>query len=474
MLQVPDYEFWFAAGSQHLYGEETLKSVASDAQKIVDALNASHKLPYHIVFKAVLTTAEEITQFMKQANYENKVAGVVTWMHTFSPAKNWIYGTKLLQKPLLHFATQYLDHIPYETIDFDYMNLNQSAHGDREYSYINARLQKHNKVIYGHWGDEAVQQEIADWQDVAVGYAESFKLKVARFGDNMRNVAVTEGDKIQAQIDLGWTVDYFGVGDLVAVIKTITDAEVDDAYQQLKLQFIVDKGDCDADKYEHAVRYQLQQYLALQRFLAHGGYSAFTTNFEDLWGLEALPGLSAQLLMRDGYGFAGEGDWKTAALLRVFKIITHNQQTAFMEDYTLDLRPEHEQILGSHMLEVDPSIASTKPKVEVHPLDIGGKADPARLVFTGSAGTAIDATLADFRDGMKLIYYPVIAKKPEQEMPHLPVAKQMWTPKAGLKAGSLQWLQNGGGHHTVFSFSITEQQIQDLATLYGIKTVAID
>ncbi|NUF25322.1 L-arabinose isomerase [Bombilactobacillus mellis] len=474
MLKVPDYEFWFAAGSQHLYGEETLKSVAKDSKEIVDGLNASGKLPYKIVFKEVLTTADEITKFMKEANYNDQVAGVITWMHTFSPAKNWIRGTKLLQKPLLHFATQYLNYIPYDTIDFDYMNLNQSAHGDREYGYINARLQKHNKVIYGHWNDSETQQEIADWQDVAVAYDESFNLKVARFGDNMRNVAVTEGDKIQAQIQMGWTVDYFGVGDLVAEMKQVSDDDVEKEYQKLKSDYEFVVGDNDPQTFEHAVRYQLKQYLAMSRFFERGGYSAFTTNFEDLWGLEELQGLAAQLLMRDGYGFAGEGDWKTAALLRVFKIMTHNQKTAFMEDYTLDLRPGHEAILGSHMLEVDPSIASTKPRVEVHPLDIGGKDDPARLVFTGSAGDAIDVTMADFRDGFKLISYTVDAHKPEKETPHLPVAKQMWTPKAGLKKGATEWIQNGGGHHTVFSFAATEQQVQDLATLYGIKLANIE
>ena len=474
MLKVPDYEFWFAAGSQHLYGEETLKSVAKDSKEIVAGLNASGKLPYKIVFKEVLTTADEITKFMKEANYNDQVAGVITWMHTFSPAKNWIRGTKLLQKPLLHFATQYLNYIPYDTIDFDYMNLNQSAHGDREYGYINARLQKHNKVIYGHWNDSETQQEIADWQDVAVAYDESFNLKVARFGDNMRNVAVTEGDKIQAQIQMGWTVDYFGVGDLVAEMKQVSDDDVEKEYQKLKSDYEFVVGDNDPQTFEHAVRYQLKQYLAMSRFFERGGYSAFTTNFEDLWGLEELQGLAAQLLMRDGYGFAGEGDWKTAALLRVFKIMTHNQKTAFMEDYTLDLRPGHEAILGSHMLEVDPSIASTKPRVEVHPLDIGGKDDPARLVFTGSAGDAIDVTMADFRDGFKLISYPVDAHKPEKETLHLPVAKQMWTPKAGLKKGATEWIQNGGGHHTVFSFAATEQQVQDLATLYGIKLANIE
>ena len=473
MLEVPQYEFWFAVGSQHLYGEETLREVADDAKKIVAGLNENGNLPYPIVFKEVLTTADEITKFMKEVNYQDKVAGVITWMHTFSPAKNWIRGTKLLQKPLLHFATQFLNYIPYDTIDFDYMNLNQSAHGDREYGYINARLQKHNKIIYGHWQDPAIMQQIADWEDVAVAYDESFKLKVCRFGDTMRNVAVTEGDKVQAQIQLGWTVDYYGVGDLVAEINKVQESEIDEQYADLKSKYTLVPGDMDESAYQKTVRYQLKQYIAMKRFFERGGYSAFTSNFEDLHGLEQLQGLSAQLLMRDGYGFAGEGDWKTAALLRTFKIMTHNQKTAFMEDYTLDLRPGHEAILGSHMLEVDPSIASEKPRVEVHPLDIGNKADPARLVFSGLDGDAIDVTLADFRNNFKLVTYAVDAHQAEKETPHLPVAKQMWTPKVGLKQGATQWIQAGGGHHTVFSFAASEEQVSDLAKMYGVDLCSI-
>ncbi len=473
MLEVPQYEFWFAVGSQHLYGEETLREVADDAKKIVAGLNENGNLPYPIVFKEVLTTADEITKFMKEVNYQDKVAGVITWMHTFSPAKNWIRGTKLLQKPLLHFATQFLNYIPYDTIDFDYMNLNQSAHGDREYGYINARLQKHNKIIYGHWQDPAIMQQIADWEDVAVAYDESFKLKVCRFGDTMRNVAVTEGDKVQAQIQLGWTVDYYGVGDLVAEINKVQESEIDEQYADLKSKYTLVPGDMDESAYQKTVRYQLKQYIAMKRFFERGGYSAFTSNFEDLHGLEQLQGLSAQLLMRDGYGFAGEGDWKTAALLRTFKIMTHNQKTAFMEDYTLDLRPDHEAILGSHMLEVDPSIASEKPRVEVHPLDIGNKADPARLVFSGLEGDAIDVTLADFRNNFKLVTYAVDAHQAEKETPHLPVAKQMWTPKVGLKQGATQWIQAGGGHHTVFSFAASEEQVSDLAKMYGVDLCSI-
>ena len=473
MQNTNDYEFWFVAGSQHLYGEEQLKNVARDAEDIVNKLNASGKLPYPIVFKGVMTTADSITDFMKEVNYQDKVAGVMAWMHTFSPAKNWIRGEVLLQKPLLHFATQYLDKIPYDTIDFDYMNLNQSAHGDREYGYINARLGLQNKIVYGHWQDEEVLQEVADWEDVAVAYNESFHIKVCRFGDTMRNVAVTEGDKVQAQIQLGWTVDYWPVGDLVAVIDAVDEKDIDAEYAKLQQEYQLNPQDNDAQKFEHNTRYQLREYLGIKKFLDDRGYTAFTTNFEDLKGLEQLPGLAAQLLMRDGYGFGAEGDWKTAALGRLLKILAHNKRTVFMEDYTLDLRKGHEAILGSHMLEVDPTIASDKPRVEVHPLDIGDKDDPARLVFSGSEGEGIDVTVADFRDGFRMLYYPVDCHKAEAETPHLPVAKQLWTPKCGLKAGATQWIQAGGGHHTVLSFTVKPQQLRDLATMLHCQLVEI-
>lgn len=474
MKLTQEYEFWFAVGSQALYGPEVLTQVEKDGRQMVTQINASGKLPYPVVFKEVLTTADGITQFMKEVNYTDRVAGVITWMHTFSPAKNWIRGTKLLQKPLLHLATQFRNDIPYESIDFDYMNLNQSAHGDREYGYINARLGIHNKIVYGFWGDEQTQQEIAAWEDVAVAYNESFYIKVARFGDNMRNVAVTDGDRVEAQIKFGWTVDYYGVGDLVAVVDQVSETEIDAAYQELSDLYTVDSSNGDEERYQQSVRYQLREYLGLKQFMDEKGYNCFTTNFEDLWGLDQLPGLAVQLLMRDGYGFGAEGDWKTSALSRVIKVLTHNQKTAFMEDYTLDLRPGHEAILGSHMLEVDPTIASDRPRVEVHPLDIGGKAAPARLVFTGSVGDAFDVTLSDFRDGFKLIGYPVSAHKPEAETPHLPVAKQLWMPKVGLKRGATAWIQNGGGHHTVFTFAASGAQIQNLATMFDIDSEIIE
>ncbi len=473
MLEVKDYEFWFVAGSQHLYGEEQLRNVANDAEDVVKKLNASGKLPYKVVCKGVMTTADGITQFMKDVNYNDNVAGVITWMHTFSPAKNWIRGTKLLQKPLLHLATQYLNEIPYATIDFDYMNLNQSAHGDREYGYINSRLALNNKIVYGFWGDDEVQTEIAQWQDVAVAYNESFNIRVCRFGDTMRDVAVTEGDKVEAQIRFGWTVDYWPIAELVAEVDAVAETDIDHEYAELKKAYEMNPQKNSAEKFDKNVRYQLREYLGIKRFLDNHGYTAFCTNFQDLCGLEQLPGLAAQLLMRDGYGFAAEGDWKTAALVRLLKIMAHNDRTVFMEDYTLDLRKGHEAILGAHMLEVDPTIASDKPKVEVHPLDIGDKEDPARLVFSGMDGDGVDVTVADFRTGFRMISYPVDCKKAEAETPHLPVAKQLWTPKVGLKKGATEWIKAGGGHHTVLSFTLTEEQIHDLAEMLGMELCEI-
>lgn len=474
MRKMPDYKFWFVVGSQPLYGEETLREVKEDAEKIVKGLNESGKLEYPIEFKLVATTADSITKFMKEANYHDEVAGVITWMHTFSPAKNWIRGTQLLQKPLLHLATQYLNHIPFDTIDMDYMNLHQSAHGDREYEYINQRLHVPDTIVYGWWNDEDVQKQIASWQHVAIAYDESFYIRIARFGDTMRDVAVTEGDKIAAQIKLGWTVDYYPIADLVKLVNKVKEEDIDKEYKKLEEKFDMVEGDNDHDKYVHAVRYQLREYIALKKFLDDNNYNAFTDNFQDLEGLEQLPGLAVQLLQLQGYGFGPEGDFKTAGLSRLIKVLADNKKTGLMEDYTLDLRPGHEAIMGSHMLEVDPTLASDKPRVEVHPLGIGGKADPARLVFSGSEGDGIYITLSYFDDGYKFVSYPVDAKLPEKEMPKLPTAKQMWTPKVGLAKGAKAWMYAGGGHHSVISLNATEEQLKELARLFKIELVDID
>jgi L-arabinose isomerase len=473
MLKIRDYEFWFVVGSQKLYGKEALDAVKANTLKIINELNESGKLPYPIIYKTVAITAENITQVMKEANYNDNVAGVITWMHTFSPAKNWIRGMKLLQKPALHLATQFIDHIPWETIDMDYMNLHQSAHGDREYGYINARLKKNNKIIVGHWKDENVQKQIGKWMDVAVGFNESFNIKVARFGDNMRNVAVTDGDKIEAQIKLGWTVDYYGIGDLVAEMKKVTEQEIEATYEECKEKYEFVIGNNNPIYFEEHVKEQIRIEIALRKFLERGNYTAFTTNFEDLWGMKQLPGMAVQRLNEEGYGFAGEGDWKTAALDRLLKIMAHNKKTGFMEDYTYNLIKGQEEILGSHMLEVDPTLASSKIRVEVHPLSIGNREDPARLVFDGSDGDAIDITISDFGNQFKFIMYEVNGKKPEEAAPRLPVARQLWTPKVGFYKGVQKWIENGGGHHTVFSFDLTAEQMEDFAKMVDIELVNI-
>lgn len=472
-MKTNRYEFWFVVGSQYLYGAEALAAVKSNAEKMIEELNKTGQFPYPIELKCVATTADSITQVMKEANYNDNVAGIITWMHTFSPAKNWIRGTKLLQKPLLHLATQFLDHIPWKTIDMDYMNLHQSAHGDREYGFINARLKKNNKVVVGHWEDKNVQMQISRWMDVAVAYNESFNIKVARFGDNMRDVAVTDGDKIEAQIQFGWTVDYYGIGDLVAEMKEVTDREIEETYAECQKEYDFIIGDNNPKFFEEHVKEQIKIEIALRKFLNRGGYSAFTTNFQDLWGMKQLPGMAVQRLNAEGYGFAGEGDWKTAALDRLLKIMTHNKKTGFMEDYTYNLENGHEEILGAHMLEVDPTLASTKIRVEVHPLGIGDREAPARLVFDGSDGDAIDLTISDFGDHFELLMYEVEGKKPVEAAPKLPVARQIWTPKAGFYEGVRRWIENGGGHHTVFSLAATAEQIEDFAKMVGLQVVNV-
>lgn len=467
-------EFWFVVGSQHLYGEEALEEVKKHAREMVASLNESGNLPYPLVFQEELAvSADTITKLMKEINYRDEVAGVVTWMHTFSPAKMWIRGTKLLQKPLLHLATQFNESIPWATIDMDFMNLNQSAHGDREYGFINARLKKNNKVVVGYWENESVQKQIGQWMDVAVAYNAGFEIKVARFGDNMRNVGVTEGDKVEAQIQFGWTVDYFGIGDLVEVIDQVTDEEVDALFAEYKELYDFDYGDYDVDTWEHHVKVQARYEIALKRFLDAGGYTAFSDNFEDLHGMEQLPGLATQRLMAQGYGFAGEGDWKTAALDRFMKVMSHNQNTGFMEDYTYELALGKEAALQSHMLEVDPSLAVNKPKIVVSPLGIGGKADPARLVFDGKAGDGVVVSMADFGTHYKLLINEVKAFEPTEPAPNLPVARVLWEVMPNFQDGVKAWIEAGGGHHTVVSLNLTSDQIIAWAKLVGLEYVLI-
>lgn len=473
MLNIGEKEFWFVVGSQHLYGEEALREVKKHAQEMVDELNENGQLPYPIRLQELAVTADTITKIMKEVNYREEVAGVITWMHTFSPAKMWIRGTKLLQKPLLHLATQYNESIPWKTIDMDFMNLNQSAHGDREYGFINARLNKQNKIVVGYWKRPEIQKEIADWMDVAVAYNESFGIKVARFGDNMRNVGVTEGDKVEAQIQFGWTVDYFGIGDLVQVIDRVSDEEVDQLFEEYKELYTFDYGDYEEKTWEEHVKVQAQQEIGIRRFLEEGGYNAFTTNFEDLYGMKQLPGLAVQRLMAEGYGFAGEGDWKTAAIDRLLKIMARGKDTGFMEDYTYELASGQEAILESHMMEVDPTLAATKPRIVVSPLSMGDIEDPARLVFDGKAGEGVVVSMADFGTHYKLLINEVEAFEPTTEAPNLPVARVLWKTKPNFHEGVHSWIQAGGGHHTVVSLNLTTDQIETWAKLVELETVVI-
>ena len=473
MLNIGEKEFWFVVGSQHLYGEEALREVKKHAQEMVDELNENGQLPYPIRLQELAVTADTITKIMKEVNYREEVAGVITWMHTFSPAKMWIRGTKLLQKPLLHLATQYNESIPWKTIDMDFMNLNQYAHGDREYGFINARLNKQKKIVVGYWKRPEIQKEIADWMDVAVAYNESFGIKVARFGDNMRNVGVTEGDKVEAQIQFGWTVDYFGIGDLVQVIDRVSDEEVEQLFEEYKELYTFDYGDYEEKTWEEHVKVQAQQEIGIRRFLEEGGYNAFTTNFEDLYGMKQLPGLAVQRLMAEGYGFAGEGDWKTAAIDRLLKIMARGKDTGFMEDYTYELASGQEAILESHMMEVDPTLAATKPRIIVSPLSMGDREDPARLVFDGKAGEGVVVSMADFGTHYKLLINEVEAFEPTTEAPNLPVARVLWKTKPNFHEGVHSWIQAGGGHHTVVSLNLTTDQIETWAKLVELETVVI-
>ena len=469
MSVYKQYAFWFITGSQHLYGADTLAKVREHSAAIVAGLNTSGCLPAVLVDKALVTTPEEISAVMKEANHDDTCAGVITWMHTFSPSKMWIAGLSILNKPYLHLHPQFTRPIPNEGIDMDFMNLNQSAPGDREHGFIGARLRLPRKIIAGYWDTEAVKSRIGGWMRTAVGVAESRKLKVCRFGDNMREVAVTEGDKVEAQLKLGWTVNTYAVGDLVEYVNAVTEAEIETLMAEYGQAYTIKTGDLDA------VCYQARLEAGIGRFLKGGGFGAFTDTFEDLHGLRQLPGLATQRLLAKGYGFGGEGDWKTAALTRVMKVMAEGLPggTAFMEDYTYDFGDRESLILGAHMLEVCPSLAATKPTVEVHPLGIGGKEPPARLVFEGQSGPAICASLVDMGGRMRLIVNDVAAVKPISDMPNLPVARVMWKPLPSLEEASEAWILAGGAHHTVMSFALTAEHLRDFATIMGIEFVHI-
>jgi L-arabinose isomerase len=467
-------ELWLVTGSQHLYGPETLKQVKADSAEVAGSLDGA--VPVKLVFKALVTTPEEILSVCLEANNTERCVGLVLWMHTFSPAKMWIRGLRALRKPFCHLHTQMAQDIPWSSIDMDYMNLHQSAHGGREFGHICARLQKERTVIVGHWKDPAVRGELARWARVAVAWAESQLLKVVRFGDNMRQVAVTDGDKVEAESVFGYSVNTHGVGDLVAVIAQVTDAEVDAlCAEYADLYALAPKlakgGDCHGSLRE-AARIE----IGLRNFLTTGGFGAFTDTFEDLHGLVQLPGLPVQRLMADGFGFGGEGDWKTAALVRLMKVMAAgiDEGTTFMEDYTYHFNPAGNRCLGAHMLEICPSIAEKQPSCEIHPLGIGGKADPVRLVFNGKSGPAINATVVDMGNRFRLLVNKVRAMPPEADLPRLPVARVLWEVKPSLKVGAAAWIQAGGAHHTGFSYTVNSDDMETFASMAGIEYLLID
>lgn len=457
-------KFWFITGSQFLYGEETLRKVDEDSRKIVSAL----KLPWEVVYKGTVKTSAEAEKIIKEADYDDDCAGIITFCHTFSPSKMWINGLTRLQKPWLHFHTQFNEAIPNEEIDMDYMNLHQSAHGDREHGFIGARLRAARTVIAGYYKDEKTQRRIADWQRAAIGASFSRNLKIVRFGDNMREVAVTEGDKVEAQIKLGWQVNTWAVGDLVCEMDKVSDAEIDKLMAEYAALYDYSGAD------EDAVRYQAREEIAIRRILDREGASAFTNTFEDLHGMKQLPGLATQHLMSEGYGFGAEGDWKTAGMTAIIKAMYPDGATSFMEDYTYDY--VNGLILGSHMLEVCPSVAAdyAKPRIEVHKLGIGGKEPPARLVFEGKAGKATVVSLIDVGGRMRLIAQKIECVKPLQTMPNLPVARVMWRPEPELITGAECWITAGGAHHTVLSYDINDEILRGFAKIMGIELVILD
>ncbi len=473
MTDISRSEFWFVTGSQVLYGDETLRQVDAHSASIVAELETM--LPFRLVWKPVLTGPCGILELLRSANADPRCAGVITWMHTFSPSKMWIAGLAELAKPLCHLHTQYNRDIPWDSIDMDFMNLNQSAHGDREHGFIGARMRLPRKVIVGFWRENAVIERLSGWMRAAAAFVAGKSLRVARFGDNMREVAVTEGDKVEAQIQFGWSVNGWGIGELAAMTKSVPEADVDVLVAEYAETYEL-SSDALCGPGADRVREQARIELALRRFLENGDFGAFTTTFEDLHGLPQLPGLAVQRLMAAGYGFGGEGDWKTAALVRTMKIMASGLPggTSFMEDYTYHFEPGREAVLGAHMLEVCPSIAHGAIRLEVHPLGIGGKADPARLVFTGDAGPALNATIVDMGNRFRMIVNEVESLPLDASMPKLPVARVLWAPKPDLARAAESWIIAGGAHHTGYSRAIKTEWLRDYAQMAGIEFLLID
>ena len=474
-MHFEEYEIWFITGAQLLYGGETIRQVNAHSTAMVSGLNMAQKLPIKIVFKGTVNTATEISETLQEANNSERCIGVIVWMHTFSPAKMWIHGLKILQKPLLHLHTQFQREIPWSEIDMDFMNLNQSAHGDREFGHITARLKKPRKIVVGHWEDSDVHERIAVWMRVCAAWTDAHSMRILRFGDNMNNVAVTDGDRVEAEMTLGYHVDYYPVGDLAAEVARTSESEMMALIAEYESQYDFAPAAAPSGLKHNQVREAARIEVALRKILQETQAKAFTTNFDALHGLNQLPGLASQRLMNEGYGFGAEGDWKTAALVRTLKFMALGLPggTSFIEDYVYHFKGKG-AALQAHMLEICPSIAGNKPRIEVHPLGIGGKADPARLVFTAHEGTGMAATIVDMGNRFRMIVNQVDCIKPEADLPKLPVARAYWTPQPDLKTAAHAWILAGGTHHTAFSFSLTREFFEDYAEIAGVEMLFID
>ncbi len=463
-------------GSQHLYGKETLKQVATHSKEISGAFNRSPIIPVKVIFKPVLTNPTSIYKLCLDANNTENCVGIIAWMHTFSPAKMWIGGLKILHKPLLHLHTQYNRDIPWSTIDMDFMNLNQSAHGGREFGFINSRMRLNRKVVVGHWQDEEVIQKLNVWSRVACAKQDMQGMKIARIGDNMRQVAVTEGDKVSAEIKFGYSVNGYSLGDVVEYMNQVSDLEVKKLTKEYDELYVM----MDTMKPGGVQRYSLVEAarieLGLKAFLEEGGFEGFTNTFENLHGIAQLPGIATQRLMAAGYGFGAEGDWKTAALVRAMKVMASGMKegSSFMEDYTYHFQPGNNSVLGSHMLEICPTIANAKQSCEVHPLGIGGKADPVRLVFNGAVGDAINASVIDLGDRFRLLVNEVKAIEMKEPVPNLPVARVLWKPLPNLETAATAWILGGGAHHTCYSQAVNTAFMEDFANMFEIEMILID
>lgn len=475
-MNFKDLEVWFVTGAQLLYGGDAVVKVDAHSNEIVKGLNESGKLPVKVVYKGTVNSATEVSAAFRNANNAENCIGVITWMHTFSPAKMWIHGLKDYKKPLLHLHTQFNKEIPWGEIDMDFMNLNQSAHGDREFGHMVSRMRKNRKVVVGHWSDENVLGHIAVWMRVATAWADAQDMRIIRFGDNMNNVAVTDGDKVEAELRLGYHVDYFPIGDLVAYQDKVTETQVDELVAVYEKEYIFADNCKKGAKDHNQVREAAREELALRSFLKDKNAKGFTTNFDALHGFNQLPGLASQRLMAEGYGFGAEGDWKTAALYRTFWVMSQGLPggCSFLEDYTYHFNGQQSAILQSHMLEVCPLITKDKPRLEVHPLGIGGKADPARLVFTAHEGAGVAATIVDMGNRFRMIVNNVDVVKMPAPMPKLPVASALWIPQPNLEIGAAAWILAGGTHHTAFSFDLTNEYLEDYADIAGIELVTID